>query len=240
VTHTPVRNVLAVSRRIVARALALDIVDRSLAVGAQAFSALIPLLIVLASLSARDGGSFADALIRRFGLSGDAADAVHAAFAAPASGSSVTVAGIVLVVVSALSFSRMLQRIFELTWDLPRRGLRGTLAGLRWLALLVVYAALHPLLSSRVHGLAGVVLSLAGAFVLWLLTPYILLDGRLPWRRLIPQAALCAVGMTVLLGGVRRDRRRVHAAVGAVGRGLHHRRRGGDRLAALEVSIHRG
>ncbi|MCW2982678.1 MAG: ribonuclease [Conexibacter sp.] len=197
----PVRALLVLVRRILERVLALDIVDRSLVIGAQAFSALIPLLIVLASLGSRDGRSFADALIRRFGLSGDAASAVRTAFAAPASGSSITVVGVVLVVVSALSFSRTLQRIFELTWQLPRRGFRGTLAGLRWLAVVVVYGALHLLVASWVHGVPGVLLALAGAFVLWLLTPYILLDGRLPWRRLIPQAGLCAVGMTVLGAG---------------------------------------
>jgi membrane protein len=197
----PIRALLVAARRVAARLIALEIVDRSLVVGASAFSALIPLLIVLSSLSARDGTSFADAVIRRFDLSGDAADAVHTAFAGPASGSTVTIVGVVLVVVSALSFSRTLQRTFELTWNLPRRGMRGTLAGLRWLGLVVVYAALHPLLSSSLHGMAGVVLSLVGAFALWLLTPYILLDGRLPWRRLVPQASLCAVGMTIVAVG---------------------------------------
>jgi membrane protein len=137
-------------------------------------------------------------MIKRFDLSGDSADAVHTAFAAPASGSTVTILGVLLVVFSALSFSRTLQRVFELTWDLPRRGMRGTLAGLRWLALVVVYFALHPLLGGSLHGLIGVVFSLTGAFLLWLLTPYLLLDGRVPWRRLMPQAGLCAVGMTVL------------------------------------------
>jgi membrane protein len=193
--------VLTGTRRIVERLLELGIVDRALVIGAQAFSAMVPLLIVLASLGSPNGKTFADSLIRRFGLEGDAADAVRSAFAAPASGSSVTVAGVVLVVVSALSFSRTLQRVFELTWDLPRRGIRGTLAGLRWLAVVVVYFALHVVLSSYVHGLAGVLLALGGAFLLWLLTPYVLLAGRLPWRRLVPQAALCATGMTILAVG---------------------------------------
>ncbi len=166
--------------------------------GAQAFSALIPLLIVLASLGSKDGSSFADSIVKRFDLSGDSAEAVHTAFAAPASGNTVTIIGVALVAFSALSFSRTLQRIFELTWGLPRRGMRGTLAGLRWLGMVVVYAALHPLLGSFIGGLVGVVASLVGVFVLWLLTPYLLLDGRVPWRRLVPQAALCAVGMTIL------------------------------------------
>ena len=150
-----IRQLVARARRIVERLLAIEIVDKSLVVGAQAFSALIPLLIVLASLSSHDGSSFADAMIERFALSGDSADAVHAAFAAPASGSTVTILGILLVVFSALSFSRTLQRVFELTWGLPRRGMRGTLAGLRWLGLVVIYFALHPLLGGSLHGVVG-------------------------------------------------------------------------------------
>ncbi len=137
-------------------------------------------------------------MVKRFGLSGDSAEAVRTAFAAPASGTSVTIAGILLVVFSALSFSRTLQRVFELTWNLSRRGMRGTMAGLRWLAVVVIYFALHPALGGALHGLIGLVASLSGTFVLWLLTPYLLLDGRVPWRRLVPQAALCAVGVTVL------------------------------------------
>ncbi len=76
--------------------------------------------------------------------------------------------------------------------------MRGTVAGLRWLGLVVIYFALHPLLGGALHGIIAVAASLAGAFVLWLLTPYLLLDGRVPWRRLMPQAGLCAVGVTVL------------------------------------------
>jgi membrane protein len=45
-------------------------------------------------------------------------------------------------------------------------------------------------------------ISLAGTFALWLATPYLLLARRVPWRRLIPQAALSAAGMTVLSGGL--------------------------------------
>jgi membrane protein len=43
-----------------------------------------------------------------------------------------------------------------------------------------------------------VMLSLAGAFLLGLMTPHILLGRRLPWRRLLLQAALTAAGLTGL------------------------------------------
>ena len=58
-------------RGLLARLISLEVIDRSLVVGAQAFSALIPLLIVIAGVGAGDGRSFADALIDRFNLKGD-------------------------------------------------------------------------------------------------------------------------------------------------------------------------
>lgn len=196
------QRLVAVVRRLVARLLEIEIVDRALAVGAQAFGALIPLMIVVASLRPRRDRSFADTMIARFDLSGSGADAVRAAFSASAaSGTSVTVIGAVVVVVSALSFSRALQRVFERTWELPRLGMRATSGGLRWLVVVVIYIGLHPLLADAFHGLAGFVAASIAAFVFWLLTPYLLLRGRIAWRRLIPQAALCGIGMTVLTVG---------------------------------------
>jgi hypothetical protein len=60
----------------------------------------IPLFIVLASVGARDGRSFADALIARFDLHGDAAAAVRSSFAAPADSSTFTVRRALRVVVA--------------------------------------------------------------------------------------------------------------------------------------------
>lgn len=186
----------------VERLVEIEIVDRALAVGAQAFGALIPLLIVIASLRPRNDGSFADTLIERFDLSGSGADAVRAAFSASsASDVSVSVVGTVVVVVSALSFSRALQRVFERTWGLPPLGMRATAGGLRWLALVVVYVGLHPLLTNVLPGAVGFAAASLGAFVFWLVTPYLLLSGRVAWRRLVLQAALCGVGMAIVTVG---------------------------------------
>lgn len=197
-----IRRLVGLVRRLVERLVEIEIVDRALAVGAQAFGALVPLLIVIASLRPRRDRSFADTMIERFDLSGSGADAVRAAFSASsASGVSVSLIGGLLVIVSALSFSRTLQRVFERTWDLPALGMRATSGGLRWLAVVVVYVGLHPLLADAFHGLTGFVAASLAAFVFWLLTPYLLLRGRVAWRRLIPQAALCGIGMTVLTVG---------------------------------------
>jgi membrane protein len=178
--------------------LTLEVIDRSLVVGAQAFSALIPLLIVLASAGSKDGNSFADTLIRRFDLSGDAADAVRETFAAPAEGATLTVLGVLLVVYSALAFTRALQRTFELAWGLQRRGMRNTGYGLLWLCLLTAYVTLFGALQDWLPDRLAAILGIGGSFALWLVSPYLLLARRVPWRTLIPQAALTAVGLVAL------------------------------------------
>lgn len=193
----PLRRLIALCREVLERLLMLEIVDRALVVGAQAFSALIPLLIVTASIDPGDGPTFADKLIERLDIEGEGARVVRQTFAAPADGTTVTIFGALLVVFSALAFTRALQRTFELTWGLARRGMKSTGWGLLWLAFLVAYGSLVPVLQDNVDGTARLMLALIGSFGMWLVTPYILLARRLPWRRLVVQALLTAVGMTI-------------------------------------------
>ena len=61
-----------------------------------------------------------------------------------------------------------------------------------------MYVSLHPALDRIVTLRGGVFFSLAGAFVLGLLTPYLLLGRRLRWRRLVLQASLTAGGLAAL------------------------------------------
>jgi membrane protein len=172
-----------------------NILDRSLVLGAQAFGALIPLLIVLQAAQSK---SIAAGLIERFHLHGDAAATVREAFAATDGQATTTTLSVVVLLVSVLSFTRRLQRLYEATWEFEPRGLRGTGWGLVWIAAFALYASLYPALDDLVHGILAVVLSLAGAFALGLVTPYLLLGRRLPWRRLVTQALLTAAGLTAL------------------------------------------
>jgi membrane protein len=190
------------ARAMLRRLLDLEIVDRSLAVGGMAFSALIPLLIVIAGWGTRDGSSLADSLVNRFDLTGAAADAVRNAFAAPQNGDTTTIFGSILVIASVLSFTRAVQRVYERTWNLPALGYRSTKYGLMWVVLFGTYWALFPVVTDAFHrnGVAWLV-SLAGTFGFWLATPYLMLGRRVAWQRLILQGALTAVGMTIVVAG---------------------------------------
>jgi membrane protein len=174
----------------IGRFIAVQGIDRGMALGAYAFSALIPLLIVYSSILP-DGESFADKLIDRLELKGAAAESLHRAFApAGAVQSSVTVLGLFLLLVSALSFARGMQRLYELSYGLPSLGMRNTKWALVWLLAVCLAASARPVLANTP------VLSLTESAFGWLLTPYLLLGRRLHWRKLAPTAALSVIGMT--------------------------------------------
>ena len=184
-------------RRLLEPLVRFNLLDRSLALGAQAFCAVIPLLIIIESAQPGDA-SLADGLIDRFHLSGAAAETVRRAFTPPAGGTTTTLLSVLLLLVSTLSFTRRLQRLYEESWELPPRGMRGTGAGLAWIFALAVYGTLHPLLDGLFNGVFAVLMSLAGGFTLALLTPFLLLGRRLPWQQLVGQAGLTGAGMIAL------------------------------------------
>jgi membrane protein len=201
----PMRVLLAPASPIAAwleRLARVQVIDRGIGLGAQAFSAVIPLVIVYSSVApVNDAHSFAERIIQRLKLSGNAAASVREAVAPPSTvAHSITVLGFVLVVISALSFARTLQRVYELSYELPGVGIRGTPWHLLWIALLPIYISLRPL----VAGIAGGWWRIAGSLLLggavWLATPYVLLGRRIAWRRLLPGAALAALSMTALSG----------------------------------------
>ena len=176
-------------------------IDRAMALAAQAFSALIPLLIVNSALISRGSGNeFAENLIDKFDLHGAAADSVRQAFTSSSTvEDSISIIGLLLLVISALSFSRGMQRLYEGAYRLPALGMRNTKWGLVWLALLGVYATVRPIAADVVDVKAiAILISLAGAALAWTVSPTLLLGRRAGWRRVLPGGLLTAFGMTVL------------------------------------------
>jgi uncharacterized BrkB/YihY/UPF0761 family membrane protein len=178
--------------------LALQGIDRATAIAAQAFTALIPLVLLASGLAAADHRDLvSDLLIRKFRLGGSAADAVRDLFAHP-SGASTGVFSVVLLVFSGVSLTRRMQRMYQDAWRLPpRRGVRGSLNAALALAVLLVEIGLLFLVRTLVGALpAGWVLggtiSVLGSLLLWTAVPWLLLDRRVPWRRLMPTGALTA------------------------------------------------
>ena len=186
--------------RCVQRFLRMRGIDRSVMLSSQAFTALIPLLILVGSrLSAGSDDALSEAMIRRFGLDGDAAEAVTLLFDIPddATGG-ISTFSLLLLIASGTSFTRRLQMTYRLAWGLPKAGGRsGLYSGV---ALLVLIAEI-----SMLYGVRAFVRTLPQS---WLITiPLSVLAGhgavdvdplpaagpRVHWRRLLVSGAVAGV-----------------------------------------------
>jgi uncharacterized BrkB/YihY/UPF0761 family membrane protein len=125
--------------------LAFRGIDRATAIAAQAFTALIPLIILTAGLAPADHRDLVShVLVRKFHLGGSAADAVRTLFAHPAAAST-GVFSVVLLIFSGVSLARRMQRMYQDAWQLaPRQGVRGSLNAALTLAVLLLDRPAHP------------------------------------------------------------------------------------------------
>ena len=88
-------------------------------IASQALTALVPLLLLISSLAPADRRDVVSrALIRRFELSGDAADAVREVFARPVGTSSIGLLSVVILLFSGVSLARRIQRMYRDAWRL--------------------------------------------------------------------------------------------------------------------------
>jgi membrane protein len=194
------RLMLDIGRRSLRRFVELEGFDRSMALAGQAFATLLPLMIVFGTVAQGSSEELADDLIDRFDLSGGAADSLRETLAQPPE-SGFSALGAVLLVISALSFTRALQRMYVRAWRLESLGVRGNAWGLGWLAMFIAFWSLQPGIVELFSGVTSFAISLACSTLLWLWTPWLLVAKRIVWRRLLPQAFLTVVGLNALAVG---------------------------------------
>lgn len=182
-------------RALIERAVAMQYVERSIAIGGQAFAALIPALIVVGSLVTKDDATGAE-IVNRFDLEGAAAASVREAFAPTVgAGDALSISGAVLLVFSALSAARTLQRLYEHTYDLPSLGLKATPSAIAWVLMFAASFVIPSALGVGAADDRATVVAIAVGTCIWLLTPYLLLARRLRFRTLLPGALITATAM---------------------------------------------
>ncbi|MGY1802189.1 YhjD/YihY/BrkB family envelope integrity protein [Blastococcus sp. SYSU D00922] len=178
--------------------VAIQGLDRAVVLSSQTFTTLIPLLLLVSALApAGRRDVVARAIIRRFELRGDSADAVEALFA-HAGAASLGVASASLLLFSGFSLARRIQRMYLQAWRLDAApGVGHAIDAALGLAVLVAGIAVL----SGARALAGpglqVPASLVAGLVVWTTLPWLLLHRRIGWRRLVPGGALTAVGTSV-------------------------------------------
>ncbi|TWD80053.1 membrane protein [Kribbella amoyensis] len=191
--------------RIMVATVEIRVYDRALTIAGKAFIALVPLMIVVATVvSNSDAQAVADFLISRFSLTGASADAVRSLFGRPPSVSGgLTLLSVLTVLVSASSFARSVQRTYEVAWELPARGIRRTLDGIQGalllLAALVALAYVASLADELPGGLiVSLVVQTCVAVPGWWLGTRLLLSRRVAWRLLLPGAVISALAQVLV------------------------------------------
>jgi membrane protein len=183
--------------------VAMQGVDRAMVIASQAFTALIPLLMLVSSLAPKSNRDLvSDAIIRRFELTGSAAEAVQQVFA-NSQQATTGLLGAVLLLFSGVALARRMQRMYAQAWRVDLRpGVRGSFNAAIGLGALLLEVALLALARTLVRELPldwvlGAPLSLAASLLIWTSIPYLLLDRRIEWRRLLPGGAIAALGASV-------------------------------------------
>lgn len=180
--------------------LDIDGRDRVLMLAGQAFIAVIPLLIVAATVSGTGGSSAVGTyLVRRFALDGSAEESVRILFDRPPEATGgLTLLSLVVLVWTSNSFARSLQRTFCAAWGLPRSGFRGTV--LRTAGLVVLLVVLfgvswvgNALREGPLLGGVAVLVQLAALVGGWALACHLMVARRVPLRVLVPGAVASAV-----------------------------------------------
>lgn len=177
--------------------------DRILALAGQTFTAVIPLIIVLAAW-APDPEALPHYMIDKYGLTGSAAEAVSLLFSRPpGTTGAITIFGAIVLFYSLVSLTRALQRLFEAAWELEPTGVRGTIDAISGFSLLVAQVIVLALIGAVIKGapLAAVFVMacrVAIAVVLWLQLQYLLLSRRVARRELLPGALVAGAGQVVI------------------------------------------
>jgi membrane protein len=184
----------------------IELFDRAMTLAAQAFTSVLPVIILIAVLRPRRPDDLGSMIAEQLSLPPSTREALLESLPEAAEASaSFGLFGVLVVVLSATSFSRALERMYARVWDVPRPGLHRAW---RWLAaLLAVVVALVIIRFTRgvLGGLPYSVMWRATASavvwaVVWTLVPWLLLKGQVALR--LMAAGGIPTGIALALAGL--------------------------------------
>jgi membrane protein len=183
----------------------LEAFDRAMALGAQLFTSVVPILIMM---SVWVGESASERFAEAIEMSSAAEEVLDQALDEPG-GTAFGVLGSLFVLISATSLSRAITRAMATVWWLPRPKTRLS-SSWRWLAVVIALAL--SVVAARALGrytdpvpprsVWTVVVTFLIDIVVTVFVPWLLLAGQVQVRRLVPGAVLFALVLVPMrLGG---------------------------------------
>ena len=181
------------------RFFALELLDRSFALAAQAFVALLPLVIVVVSAFVTDSAeTIANSIGDRFGLDDAARQALRVLFDHPGT-AAISWLAILISLLSAFSLSRRLARTYAVIFDVAPLPRGKSWHGLVWIVLQVTLFVVASLLRDlrEGNGVALAVVAVVGLLVLWFAADVAglrLLVPSAPMRMMVASAVVSSLG----------------------------------------------
>lgn len=210
-TATPLRYVpsfFGVVRGLVAqtyrRGVEIELMHRAFGFAALGFVTLVPLLIVVAAAAPLNGRSFPEWAIAGLGLSGNAAAAVNRLFGPSNRVLSTTTAfSLAVSAVFGLSFVAVVQTGLARVWELPAARLLSVWRQAVWLAVLLGLVLVGADVLGLLHDGWFIttlrwIVTVGGSTLFFWWTPRFLLEGRVPWRALLPGALFTVIALAGL------------------------------------------
>jgi membrane protein len=183
------------------RLKALDFADQATLFGGGLLVSLLPFVILLGAFASQ---RIDDDIALRLGLDRQASGIVdHLFTSAPATLNAATATSLVFLTAGMLAVASSLQQIYEKVFRQHHRGIRDLGRLSAWIVVLGVAVVAESVAERPVSAVAAggwlaplVTVAIMTPFFWW--TMHFLLDGRVPWRTLLPSAVITGV----LFGGL--------------------------------------
>ncbi len=198
---------LRIAVRFVAELTRIEPFDRAMTLAAQAFTSIFPVVIAAAAFLSRGTSSVGTELGDKLGFSETTTHLLDQTIPdKPDQSAAFGIIGLLVVLVSATSFSRALGRMYARAWGRPPSRWRG---GWRWVAVVVAISGtlvgvqwLNHVATGLAPSVAALLLSLLAEAALWVFVPWLLLVRQVSVAKLIPGGALMGLtGVLLYVGG---------------------------------------
>jgi len=171
--------------------------------GYLAMFAILVLAVAVAGFVNASGRDVSEWIIHGLGLSGSAeTTVVRAVERAQSSRSATTIIGLLGLVWTGTGLAAAISYAWNAAWAIPGGGMRGRARGLLWMLAsggfaVIAVATTGVLETHRLHWVVAVLVGLAADVGLVLITAWLLPARRIPWRSIVPGAAVAAVGLSL-------------------------------------------